>query len=191
MAEDKDVITSSGDNPRLDPAAVLSLERKMGTRGDAKLESSFERNSLGQLTHWTQLEASNKALESRKSYWGDHPMANLQGPATTGMAKQTERMPPQRDLSGGGAKSGITSSKNLSSASGRIGVSGANSRLAKEAIGNMRNFIPMMGVPASGVTAGPFRFRGLSFNGAFPVLNLKQYDAGLAATYSNMEEEDE
>jgi hypothetical protein len=191
MAEDKDVITSSGDNPRLDPAAVLSLERKAGTRGDSKLESSFERNSLGQLTHWTQLEASNKALEGRKSYWGDHPMANLQGPATTGMAKQTERMPPQRDLSGGGAKSGIKSSKNLSSASGRIGVSGANSRLAKEAIGNMRNFIPMMGVPASGVTAGPFRFRGLSFNGAFPVLNLRQYDAGLAATYSNMEEEDE
>ncbi len=191
MAEDKDVITSSGDNPRLDPAAVLSLERKMGTRGDAKLESSFERNSLGQLTHWTQLEASNKALEGRKSYWGDHPMANLQSYDVGPQKTKTERMPPQRDLSGGGAKSGITSSKNLSSASGRIGVSGANSRLAREAIGNMRNFIPMMGVPAAGVTAGPFRFRGLTFNGAFPVLNLKQYDAGLAATYSNMEEEDE
>jgi hypothetical protein len=190
MAEDKDVITPSGDNPRLDPAAILSLERKAGTRGDAKLESEFERNNDGLLTHWTQLEASNKEIEKRKSYWGDHPMANLQGPATTGL-KQTERLPPQRDLSGGGAKSAIKSSKNFASASGRMGTSGATSRLAKEAIGNMKNFIPMMGVPASGVTTGPFRFRGLSFNGAFPVMNMKQWDAGLAATYSNMEEEDE
>jgi hypothetical protein len=191
MAEDKDVITPSGDNPRLDPTSVLSLERKMGTRGDAKLESEFERNSLGQLTHYTQLEASNKALEGRKSYWGNHSMANLQGPATTGQMPKTERMSPQRDLSGGGAKSGIKSSKNLNSAFGRVGTSGVNSRLAKEAIGNMRNFVPMMGVPASGVTTGPFRFRGLTFNGAFPVLSLRQWDAGMAATYSNMEEEDE
>lgn len=190
MAEDKDVISTSGGNPRLDPAAILSLERKAGTRGDSKLESEFERNSLGLLTHWTQLEASNKEAEKRKSYWGDHPMANLQGPATTGQVKQTERMPPQRDLSGGGAKSGIKPYKNFASASGRMGTSGMTSRLAKEAIGNMRNFVPMMGVPASGVTTGPFRFKGLSFNGAFPVMNMKQWDAGMAATYSNMEDEE-
>ena len=191
MAEDKDVITSSGDNPRLDPASVLSLERKMGTRGNAALESSFERNADGLLTHWTQLEASNKEIEKRKSYWGDHPMANLQGPATTGQVKQTERMSPQRDLSGGGAKSGIKSSKNFASAVGRMGSSGMTSKLAKEAIGNMKSFVPMMGVPSSGVATGPFRFRALTFNGAFPVLNMRQFDAGLAATYSNMEEEDE
>lgn len=190
MPEDKDVISTSGGNPQLDPAAILSLERKAGTRGDAKLESEFERNSLGQLTHWTQLEASNKALEGRKSYWGDHPMANLQGPATTGMVKQTERIPPQRDLSGGGAKSGIKPYKNFASASGRISGDGKLSRLAQEAIGSMKNMVPMMGIPASSVTTGPFRFKGLTFNGAFPVLNLKQWDAGVSAAFSNMEDEE-
>lgn len=190
MAEDKDVISTSGGNPQLDPASILSLERKMGTRGDAKLESEFERNSMGLLTHWSQLEASNKEAEKRKSYWGDHPMANLQGPATTGMVKQTERIPPQRDLSGGGAKSGIKPYKNFASASGRISGDGKLSRLAQEAIGSMKNMVPMMGIPAASVTAGPFRFKGLSFNGAFPVLNLKQWDAGVSAAFSNMEDEE-
>lgn len=190
MAEDKDVISTSGGNPQLDPASILSLERKMGTRGDAKLESEFERNSLGQLTHWTQLEASNKALEGRKSYWGDHSMANLQGPATTGQMPKTERIPPQRDLSGGGAKSGIKPYKNFASASGRISGDGKLSRLAQEAIGSMKNMVPTMGLPAASVTTGPFRFKGLSFNGAFPVLNLKQWDRAVTAAFSNMEDEE-
>lgn len=190
MADDKDVIYPSGGNPSLDPAAILSLERKPGTRGDSKLESSFERNSLGQLTHYTQLAANEKELAKRKSYWGDHPMANLQGYSGNSGAK-TERLPAQREMGGGGAKSGIKPYKNFASASGRMAADGKLSRLAKEAVGSMKNMVPTMGLPVSGIMAGPFRFKGLSYNGAFPVLNLRQWDKAMTASFINAEEEDE
>ena len=54
----------------------------------------------------------------------------------------------------------------------------------------MKNMVPMMGIPASSVSAGPFRFKGLTYNGAFPVLNLKQWDRAVTAAFSNMEDEE-
>ena len=185
MAEDKDVIIPGNGNPMLDPATALDLHVKIGSRGDARYESSFERNSEGRLTHIDQLTANNAELEKMRTQYFDTDYASR-----FNAVKKTERIPPQRDLSGGGAKSAINPYKNSVSASGRIIADGKLSRLAQEAIGSMKNMVPMMGIPASSVSAGPFRFKGLTYNGAFPVLNLKQWDRAVTAAFSNMEDEE-
>jgi hypothetical protein len=181
MAEDKDVIYPGKDNPLLDPTAILSLERKMGTRGNAALESSFERNSEGLLVRWDELAESEKKIRERKS--------SLTSPAPTSPVsspepRQTERIPPQRDLSGGGAKSGIKPYKKSVSAFGR-----SDSPLARAAVGGMKNMIPTMGLSVAGISLGPFRFAPITYQGAFPVLNLRQWDKAMTASYVNLEDE--
>ena len=185
MAEDKNVIYPSGGNPSLDPAAILSLERKAGTRGDARLESSFERNSEGILVHHSELESNAREIKKRNERY--HPEQTLKGPSDYAASKavKTEQVSAQREMGGRGAKSGIKSYQK-NSAFGR----GLDSPLGKAAVGGMQHMIPQMGLNVTGMHLGAFRFAPITWRGAFPVLNLKQWDSAVSASYTNLEEEE-
>jgi hypothetical protein len=193
MAEEKDVILPGTDNPLLDPTlrgnGMFRVMPDIHT--GEPLPSKEEMQQKGpyrptgeklEVQNLRQLKGSN---DYRKSYWGDHPMANLQsydvGPKPV---TKTERIPPQRDLSGGGAKSGIKPYKKSVSAFGRT-----DSPLARAAVGGMKNMIPTMGLSVAGISLGPFRFAPITYQGAFPVLNLRQWDKAMTASYINLEDE--
>jgi hypothetical protein len=183
MAEEKDVILPSGDNPRLDP----TLRGNGMFRVMPHAPSGEPAPPKEEMLQKGPYKPSGEKLEVQKlgrSYWGDHPMANLQsydvGPQ---QVTKTERIPPQRDVSGGGAKSVIKPYKNSGSAFGR-----SESRLAQVAVGGMKNMIPTMGLSVAGISLGPFRFAPVTYQGAFPVLNLRQWDRAMTASYINLED---
>jgi hypothetical protein len=184
MADDKDVILPSGDNPRLDPTL----------RGNGMFKV-MPHTSIGEpkppkeeMLQKEPYKPTGEKLEVQKlgrSYWGDHPMANLQSyDVGSRPVIKTERIPPQRDVSGGGAKSVIKPYKNSVSAFGRT-----DSPLARAAVGGMKNMIPTMGLSVAGISLGPFRFSPVTYQGAFPVLNLRQWDRAMTASYINLEDE--
>lgn len=109
---------------------------------------------------------------------------------------KTERANTQRDISGGGAKSGIRPSKKLSSF-GRnapfddYGPSVIKSPFFKGVVKSAKHFVPQFGLYGTGYHGGPARLQPMKFEGAFPVMNIQQWDGSASTTFTEDEDNDQ
>jgi hypothetical protein len=99
---------------------------------------------------------------------------------------------------GGGPKSTLRTPRKMFSSFGRgvpfsgglAGFFKAGSAGPAVGYGARRHFIPNQGLFDMGTNVGPKTLQGLSFNGAFPMLNYQQFSTSHAATPHDAEEED-
>jgi hypothetical protein len=107
-------------------------------------------------------------------------------------------MPTQRDLSGGGAKSGIRRSKKISSyGRGDPTFKSYNPQVFRNgffraAVASAKHFIPQYGLFGTGFHGGAIRIQPMRWEGAFPIMEIQQWDsAGATTSYTEEEEDDE
>lgn len=189
---------------------------------DAREKSAFTRDKNGTLVETSKLAAQNAAIDARTSKFGTPESArasldlnsNLSAGARARMSKfgtkeenekkytigaswtlgpQTERANPQRDTSGGGAKSGIRPSKKLSSFGRSVpydsfNPSAVNSQFFRQAVKSFKHFVPQYGLYGSGFHGGPVRIQPMKWEGAFPVMDVQQWDASTASTFTEDED---
>ncbi len=175
---------------------LLSLNSK---EGSALLrQTSFSRDSQGLLVQSDMLEDQNKAVVARNTssfVRGNNGLMALRDPNEN---PQTERLPPQRNLSGGGAKSGIRPAKKISSY-GRgdptfksFSPQPFRSGFFRAAVASAKHFVPQYGLFGTGFHGGAIRIQPMSWKGAFPIMQVQQWDsAGATTTYDANEEEDD
>lgn len=216
MSEKGDVQVPGGGNEKADPTSLgVDKARKSSASNDAKLPENYTPSFLGPAPASSTLgrpTSSTLGTPTSASLTGGIPgsiLGRVQGQTLGGSsfnvdvsrfkdkARQTERIGLQRDMRGGGAKSGLRPKEKNNSAYGRIPYSRYRHDVmggpkAKVYVGNPTPSIPTMGVDGTGLHLGPFRFLPLEWRGAFPVLRLRQwYSIGNGATFINEEEEQE
>lgn len=164
---------------------------------DAMKASSFGTNINGLLTRKSELEANNATLEGMKSLNGFGSKESIQRSFGT-LIPKTEQVPPQRDLSGGGAKSGIRRSKKISSYGRgdptfkKYNPKAFQSGFFRAAVASAKHFIPQYGLFGTGFHGGAIRIQPMRWEGAFPVMDIQQWDsAGATTSYTEEEEDDE
>lgn len=176
---------------------LLSLNTKEGSA--LLTQTSFGRDSSGLLASKDTLEERNKELAARATssfVRGKNGLLTLRDPNEP--IPKTEQMPPQRDLSGGGAKSGIRRSKKISSF-GRgdptfksYRPQAFRSGFFRAAVASAKHFIPQYGLFGTGFHGGAIRIQPMRWQGAFPVMDIQQWDsAGATTSYVEEEEEDD
>jgi hypothetical protein len=172
-------------NSNLSAGAKASMS-KFGTPESAKASLDLDSNlsAAGRAARVSLNDFGSK--ESMERSWGPLPV------------RKTKQEPPKKDLSGGGAKSGTTPSKKISSY-GRgdptfkqFNPQAFRQGFYKAAVESAKHFIPQYGLFGTGFHGGAIRIQPMTWRGAFPILNVQQYDAAAAAsTYEAKEEEDD
>jgi hypothetical protein len=171
-------------NSNLSDPSKLS---KFGTAESAKKSMDLDSNlsADGRAARVTLNDFGSK--ESIERSWGPSSIP------------QTERKNLQRDLSGGGAKSGIRPTKKISSyGRGDPTFKSFNPQpfrlgFFKAAVASAKHFVPQYGLFGTGFHGGAIRIQPMSWKGAFPIMQVQHWDsAGATTTYeANEEEEDE
>jgi hypothetical protein len=182
-------------NGMLTPTADLAANNRELARMS---ESGFARNINGMLTPKADLEANNRQLKSMGAVFGggQYGMENENKNKVIPIFAKTEHMPPQRDLSGGGAKSGVRIPKKLSSF-GRsapydsYAPSPIKSGFLKEAISSVKHFVPQFGLFGTGFHGSPMRIQAMKFIGGFPVMDVTEWSASSASTTYTEDEDNE
>jgi hypothetical protein len=175
---------------------LLKLNTKVG---DSLLkQTAFGRDSSGLLTNTGLIDQTNKDIAARSA---SSFVRGKNGFLTLGDPNQpipkTEQMPPQRDLSGGGAKSGIRPSKKISSfGRGDPTFKSYNPQVFRSgffraAVSSAKHFIPQYGLFGTGFHGGPIRIQPMRWEGAFPVMDIQHWDSAGASTAFTEEEEDD
>lgn len=183
MAEDRDVQVPGGGNKKADPTSLSALPpylrpNKLSESGQLGVSRTLGTQAAKEMGKGQMPSLGSQAASSAK--------------ATLDVAK-TERL---ADLHGGGAKSKLRPRQKKFSASGRVPYSdyeydALNGHNAGIYIGEVTPAVPTMGIDATGMKLGPFKFLPLEWKGAFPVLKLRQWHSPLpSATFLNSEEGD-
>jgi hypothetical protein len=176
-----------------------NLLKLSSDKGDALLrQTSFSRDSSGLLTSKDRLDQTNKDIAARQSSAftrNKNGLMSLKEGEQVAIPK-TERANPQRDISGGGAKSGIRPSKKLSSFGRSVpydsfSPSAVNSQFFRQAVKSFKHFVPQFGLYGSGFHGGPIRIQPMRWEGAFPVMDIQQWNSAGSATTYTQDEEDE
>jgi hypothetical protein len=184
-----------------------NLLKLNSSTGDALLkQTAFGRDSSGLLSSKDTLDARNKELAARNTSAftrGKNGLLTLRDPnapipSPNQPVPKTEQASTKKDLSGGGAKSGTKPSKKISSyGRGDPTFKQFNPKVFKEgfykaAVASAKHFIPQYGLFGTGFHGGAIRIQPMTWKGAFPILNVQQFDAAAAAsTYETKEEEDD
>jgi hypothetical protein len=170
-------------NSNLSDPSKLS---RFGTAESAKKSMDLDSNlsADGRAARVTLNDFGSK--ESIERSWGPSSIS------------QTEQMPTQRDLSGGGAKSGIRRSKKISSyGRGDPTFKSYNPQVFRNgffraAVASAKHFIPQYGLFGTGFHGGAIRIQPMRWEGAFPIMEIQQWDsAGATTSYTEEEEDDE
>jgi len=154
---------------------------KFGTAESAKKSLDLDSN----------LSAAGRAARQSLSEFGT--MASVERSYGINAVPKTERASLQRDTSGGGAKSGIRPSKKLSSF-GRstpyddYSPTAVKSQFFQQAVKSFKHFVPQFGLYGSGFHGGPIRIKPMKWEGAFPVMDIQQWDASTSTTFTQDEE---
>jgi len=168
----------------------------------------FARDSSGLLADKDTIKGRNRDIAERNTSAftrGKNGLLTLRDPnapiPSAGPSQKVPKTEPpttKKDLSGGGAKSGITTSKKSSS----FGRGGVPHKTLKNAFGrsaffracvkSAKHFVPQFGLFGTGFHGGPIRIQPMSWEGAFPVMNVQHWDSAAAtSTYTQDEEEDD
>jgi hypothetical protein len=115
--------------------------------------------------------------------------------ASWDLGPKTELANTQRDISGGGAKSGMRPSKKLSSFGRSVpyddySPTAVKSQFFKQAVKSFKHFVPQFGLYGSGFHGGPIRIKPMKWEGAFPVMDVQQWDASTSTTFTQDEDND-
>lgn len=194
-------------------AAIDARTSKFGTAGSAKasldLNSNLSDGARASMSKFGTPESAKASLDLDSNLSADGratrvslndfgSRASIERSFGKSSIPQTERMPTQRDLSGGGAKSGIRSSKKISSyGRGDPTFKSFNpqvfrSGFFKAAVSSAKHFIPQYGLFGTGFHGGAIRIQPMRWQGAFPIMEIQQWDsAGATTSYTQEEEEDE
>jgi hypothetical protein len=183
---------------------LLKLNSK---EADALLKGTvFARDSSGLLADKDTIKDRNRDIAERNTSAftrGKNGLLTLRDPnepipSPSQPVPKTKQQPPKKDLSGGGAKSGTKPSKKISSyGRGDPTFKQFSPQVFKEgfykaAVASAKHFIPQYGLFGTGFHGGAIRIQPMSWKGAFPILNVQQFDAAAAAsTYEAKEEEDD
>ena len=166
----------------------------------------FARDSSGLLADKDTIKGRNRDIAERNTSAftrGKNGLLTLRDPnepipSPSQPVPQTKQASPKKDLSGGGAKSGTKPSKKISSyGRGDPTFKQFSPQVFKEgfykaAVASAKHFIPQYGLFGTGFHGGAIRIQPMTWKGAFPILNVQQFDAAAAAsTYETKEEEDD
>ena len=170
-------------NSNLSAGAKANMS-KFGTAESAKASLDLDSN----------LSAAGRAARQSLNDFGSNESVIRSFGANA--IPKTERANTQRDISGGGAKSGIRPSKKLSSFGRSVpyddySPTALRSQFFQQAVKSFKHFIPQFGLYGSGFHGGPIRIQPMKWEGAFPVMDVQQYDAaGSATTFTEDEGND-
>ena len=170
-------------NSNLSAGAKANMS-KFGTAESAKASLDLDSN----------LSAAGRAARQSLSDFGSKE--SIERSYGANAIPKTERANPQRDTSGGGAKSGIRPSKKLSSFGRSVpydsfNPSAVNSQFFRECVKSAKHFVPQFGLFGSGFHGGPIRIQPMKWEGAFPVMDVQQWDAAAASTTFTQDEDNE
>ena len=169
-------------NSNLSAGAKANMS-KFGTAESAKASLDLDSNlsAAGRAARVSLNDFGSK--ESIERSWGPNAIP------------KTERANTQRDTSGGGAKSGIRPTKKLSSF-GRsapyddYSPTAVKSQFFQQAVKSFKHFVPQFGLYGSGFHGGPIRIKPMRWEGAFPVMDVQQWDASTSTTFTQDEDND-
>lgn len=169
-------------NSNLSAGAKANMS-KFGTAESAKASLDLDSNlsAAGRAARVSLNDFGSK--ESMERSWGPNAIP------------KTERANTQRDISGGGAKSGIRPTKKLSSF-GRsapyddYSPTAVKSQFFQQAVKSFKHFVPQFGLYGSGFHGGPIRIQPMKWQGAFPVMDVQQWDASTSTTFTQDEDND-
>ena len=183
---------SRGTNHLLDPTQVNQLGSL--STGSQLESSSFIRNQQGLLA--SKNDAEMEAARAESLYRRSDTVALTQNELLSGAMKRPTEKVKRHDVRGGGPKSTLRTPRKMFSSFGRgVPFSGSVSSFFKSAaagpaIGQTKHFIPNQGLFDMGISAGPRMLQGPKFAGAFPMLNIHQFNQAHGATPHDAEEED-
>jgi hypothetical protein len=199
-----DKYTLGGDKSFATDPNLLKLNSK---EADTLLKGTvFARDSSGLLADKDTIKGRNRDIAERNTSAftrGKNGLLTLRDPnepipSPSQPVPQTKQASPKKDLSGGGAKSGTKPSKKISSyGRGDPTFKQFSPQVFKEgfykaAVASAKHFIPQYGLFGTGFHGGAIRIQPMTWKGAFPILNVQQFDAAAAAsTYETKEEEDD
>lgn len=193
--EDKDYevfAPSRGTNHLLDPTQV-NKSFELGTDEKARMMERLAGDKSGD-------ERTKAAYGLKAAFVADNAKSTY-GLGTHEEQRMMERFEARKHepkTRGGGPKSTLRTPKKMFSSFGRgVPFSGGltgffKSGLAGPAIGfgSKRHFIPNQGMFDMGLNPGPKTHQGLSWNGAFPMLNFQHYNTSTGPAPHDAEEED-
>jgi hypothetical protein len=139
----------------------------------------------------SNLSDAGRAARQSLSQFGT--MASVERSYGINAVPKTERANLQRDTSGGGAKSEIRPSKKLSSFGRSVpyddySPTAVKSQFFQKAVKSFKHFVPQFGLYGSGFHGGPIRIQPMKWEGAFPVMDIQQWDASTATTFTEDED---
>jgi hypothetical protein len=207
MAKDKDdsqdvIVPSSGTNHLLDPTQILGKAGELGTSTKADMMRRLAGDKTPDIIAKKNFElksafTASGAFDSYGLGTTDGTRAKHRLEMRKYMGEKTPRHNVRGNVSGGGPKSTLRTPKKTFSSYGRdVPYSGnvANffkSPMVGPAIGQSKHFIPNQGMFDMGISTGPSMLQGVTFHGAWPIFQFKQFTSATAATPKNAEEEDE
>ena len=192
-------------------AANDARRSKFGTPESAKttldLNSSMSAGAKANMSKFGTAESAKSALDldsnlsaagraARQSLSEFGTMASVERSYGANAIPKTKRADLQRDTSGGGAKSGTRPTKKLSSFGRSVpyddySPTAVKSQFFQECVKSYKHFIPQFGLYGSGFHGGPLRIKPMRWEGAFPIMEVQQWDAaGAASTFTEDEEND-
>lgn len=193
--EDKDYevfAPSRGTNHLLDPTQV-NKSFELGTDDKARMMERLAGDRSGD-------ERTKAAYGLKAAFVADNAKSTygLGTHEEQRMAERFEARKHQPMTKGGGPKSTLRTPKKMFSSFGRgVPFSGGLAGFFKSGVagpalgfGGRRHFIPNQGMFDMGLNAGPKTLQGLTFNGAFPMVNFQQFSTSTGATPHDAEEED-
>ncbi len=165
-----------------------AMTSKFGTPESAKSSLDLDSN----LSAGAKAGMSKFGTKEENANW----KKNYSIGASFDLGPKTELANTKRDISGGGAKSGIRPTKKLSSFGRSVpyddySPTAVKSQFFQAAVKSFKHFIPQFGLFGSGFHGGPIRIKPMKWMGAFPVMDVQQWDSvGAATTFTEDEEND-
>ena len=193
--EDKDYevfAPSRGTNHLLDPTQV-NKSFELGTDEKARMMERLAGDKSG--------DERIKANYGLKAAFTADNAKSTYGLGTHEEQRAMERIEARKHepkTRGGGPKSTLRTPRKMFSSFGRgVPFSGGLAGFFKSGIagpaigfGSKRHFVPNQGMFDMGLNPGPKTHQGLSWNGAFPMLNFQQYSTSTGPAPHDAEEED-
>ena len=183
---------SRGTNHLLDPTQV-NKSFELGTDEKARMMERLAGDKSGdeRIKANYGLKAAFIADNAKSTYGlGTHEEPR--------MMERIEARKHEPKTRGGGPKSTLRTPRKMFSSFGRgVPFSGGLAGFFKSGIagpaigfGSKRHFVPNQGMFDMGLNPGPKTHQGLSWNGAFPMLNFQQYSTSTGPAPHDAEEED-
>lgn len=183
---------SRGTNHLLDPTQV-NKSFELGTDEKARMMERLAGDKSGdeRIKANYGLKAAFIADNAKSTYGlGTHEEQR--------MMERIEARKHEPKTRGGGPKSTLRTPRKMFSSFGRgVPFSGGLAGFFKSGIagpaigfGSKRHFVPNQGMFDMGLNPGPKTHQGLSWNGAFPMLNFQQYSTSTGPAPHDAEEED-